>query len=78
MNNTLAPHIRTESTARHMLLDVLLISVVLCFFSAFCYGLRPVLVVLSGTLSAMLFFAGRACGCCWMAARRSPARSSVC
>lgn len=54
MNNTLAPHIRTESTARHMLLDVLLISVVLCFFSAFCYGLRPVLVVLSGTLSAML------------------------
>lgn len=65
----LAPHVRTENTTRHMILDVLLLAVVLCAFSAVNYGMRPVLIVLSGMLAAIVSEAA----CCLI--RRRPLRT---
>ncbi len=54
MNKSIAPHIRTEQTNRHMILDVLLTCAVLCIFSVFNYGSRPVWIVLASMLSAIV------------------------
>lgn len=48
-----APHIRRTDRACHMSADVLITLVPLCIFSAVYYGMRPVLLVLAGMLSAM-------------------------
>lgn len=54
MNNNLAPHIRTEQKSRHMILDVLIAAAVLCVFSVFNYGPRPVVIVLLSMLAAIV------------------------
>ena len=54
MNNRLAPHIRTEQKSRHMTIDVLIAAAVICVFSVFNYGIRPVYIVLLSTLSAIV------------------------
>ncbi len=54
MSKVYAPFVRTEDTARRMVMDVLLATVPLCAFSAFLYGMRPVLIVLFSILSAMV------------------------
>ena len=54
MNNNLAPHIRTEQKSRHMILDVLIAATVLCVFSIFNYGPRPVYIVLCSMLAAIV------------------------
>lgn len=54
MNNNLAPHIRTEQKSVHMTLDVLIAAAVLCVFSVFNYGIRPVYIVLLSMASAMV------------------------
>ena len=54
MNNNLAPHIRTEQKSFHMTLDVLIITAVLCVFSVFNYGMRPVYIVLLSMLAAIV------------------------
>lgn len=54
MTNNLAPHIRTEQKSRHMMLDVLIAACVLCVFSVFNYGLRPVYIVLCSILAAVV------------------------
>lgn len=54
MKTNPAPHIRTEQKARHMTMDVLVAAAVLCVFSVFNYGLRPVYIVLFSMLSAIV------------------------
>ncbi len=54
MNNNLAPHIRTEQKSFHMTMDVLIITAVLCVFSVFNYGMRPVYIVLLSMLTAIV------------------------
>ncbi len=54
MKNNLAPHIRTEQKAHHMMVDVLVAAALLCVFSVFNYGLRPVVIVLFSMLSAIV------------------------
>lgn len=54
MNNNLAPHIRTEQKSYHMIIDVLLACAVLCVFSVFNYGTRPIWIVLLSMLSAII------------------------
>lgn len=54
MNNNLAPHIRTEQKSHHMTLDVLIAAAVLCVFSVFNYGMRPVYIVLLSMLAAIV------------------------
>ncbi len=54
MNNSLAPHLRTEQKSVHMVYDVLVITLFLCVFSVFNYGLRPVLIVLFSMLAAIV------------------------
>lgn len=49
-----APHIRTTDRAAHMNLDVLIALVPLCIFSAVYYGVRPILLVLTGMITAIL------------------------
>lgn len=53
MNNTAAPHIRTEAKSRHMTRDVLLAAIPLCIFSAVNYGPRPLYIVLLSMLAAL-------------------------
>ncbi len=69
MNNNLAPHIRTEQKSRHMILDVLIATAVLCVFSVFNYGPRPVYIVLCSILAAVVSEAL----CCLV--RRKPLRT---
>ncbi len=69
MNNALAPHLRTEQKSVHMAYDVLIIAAVLCVFSVFNYGLRPVLIVLFSMLAAIVSEAV----CCLI--RRKPLRT---
>ncbi len=66
MNKTLAPHIRTEQKDKHMILDVLIAGMMLCIFSVFNYGSRPIWIVLLSMLSALICEAA----CCLM--RRKP------
>lgn len=54
MKNNLAPHIRTEQKAHHMTIDVLIAAALLCVFSVFNYGFRPVYIVLLSMLSAIV------------------------
>lgn len=54
MNNNLAPHIRTEQKSIHMTLDVLIAAAVLCVFSVFNYGMRPLYIVLASMLAAIV------------------------
>lgn len=54
MNERLAPHMHTGAKPRHMIMDVLLLCVVLCAFSVVSYGMRPVLVMGSGMLAAII------------------------
>ncbi len=54
MNNTLAPHIRADQKSRHMIFDVLLAGTLLCIFSVFNYGTRPVWIVLLSIVSAVV------------------------
>ncbi len=54
MRNALAPHVRTEQTSRHMILDVLIAGAILCVFSIFNYGSRPIWIVLAGMVSALI------------------------
>lgn len=49
-----APYIRRTERAAKLSADVLIALVPLCIFSAVYYGLRPVLLVLSGLLSALI------------------------
>lgn len=60
LSNLSAPFVRTETTSRHMTMDVLLAAVPLCAFSVFNYGVRPLWVVLLTILSALVCEAG----CC--------------
>ena len=53
MTNNLAPHVRTEQKSLHMILDVLIAACVLCIFSVFNYGMRPVYIVLCSILAAV-------------------------
>ncbi len=53
MRNSIAPHVRTEQTSRHMISDVLLACAALCIFSIFNYGSRPIWIVLLSMLSAI-------------------------
>lgn len=54
MNNNLAPHIRTEQKSHHMTMDVIIAAAMLCVFSVFNYGMRPVYTVLLSMLSAIV------------------------
>ncbi len=54
MNNTRAPHLRAEQKSTHMIADVLLAAVMVCIFSIFNYGARPVWIVLAGMVSAIV------------------------
>ncbi len=69
MKNNPAPHIRTEATTHHMIFDVLIAAAVLCVFSIFNYGFRPVYIVLFSMLSAIVSEAI----CCII--RRKPLRT---
>lgn len=60
MNNPLAPHIRTEESTRHMVLDVLLLMLPLCVFACTNYGMRPLWIVLLSMLAAVV----SECICC--------------
>ncbi len=53
MRNALAPHVRTEQTSRHMILDILLACATLCIFSIFNYGSRPIWIVLASIVGAI-------------------------
>ena len=50
----LAPHIRRTDKASHMSMDVLITLIPLCVFSTVYYGIRPVLLVLTGMVTAIL------------------------
>jgi len=54
MNNLTAPHIRTEAKAGHMILDILVVTVPLCVYSAVNYGMRPIWIVLLSMLAAIV------------------------
>ena len=49
-----APHLRRTERASLMSLDVLIALVPLCIFSAVYYGFRPVVIVLTGMVTAVL------------------------
>ncbi|MDD2361720.1 MAG: RnfABCDGE type electron transport complex subunit D [Oscillospiraceae bacterium] len=49
-----APHLRRAERASMMCVDVLIALVPLCIFSSVYYGLRPVLLVLTGIISAII------------------------
>lgn len=49
-----APHLRQAERATYMSLDLLIALVPLCIFSTVYYGLRPVLLVLTGLVTAVL------------------------
>ena len=53
-NTAKAPFLRRSDKLTHMTADVLITLVALCIFSAFYYGFRPVLLVLTGMITAML------------------------
>lgn len=53
-NTAKAPFLRRSDKLTHMTADVLITLVALCIFSAFYYGFRPVLLVLTGMVTAML------------------------
>lgn len=59
-----APHLRRTERASYMSLDVLVTFIPLCIFSYIYYGFRPILLVLSGMLTAMV------CECLCRALRR--------
>lgn len=50
----LAPHIRTEARAGHMVLDILLAALPLGLYSYVNYGLRPVIILLVSMATAIL------------------------
>ncbi len=54
MNKPLAPHIRTDARAGHMMLDVLLAGIPLSIFSYVNYGPRPVVILLLTMLTAIV------------------------
>lgn len=62
-----APHLKRGERVSMMQLDVLIALTPLCVFSAVYYGMRPVLLVLTGLLSAVIF---ETIGCLLM--RRRP------
>lgn len=49
-----APHVCTEARTYHMMLDMLVVSVPLCAYSAVNYGWRPVWIVLLSALAAVV------------------------
>lgn len=54
MKHNLAPHIRTEQKSIHMTFDILIATAVLCIFSMFNYGVRPIYIVLLTMLAAVV------------------------
>ncbi len=50
-----APHLRCSERGSQMCADLLIVFAPLCVISAIYYGVRPVLLVLTGLLSAVLF-----------------------
>ena len=53
LNKGFAPHLRRTERASYMSLDVLITLIPLCIFSSVYYGFRPVLLVLTGMITAM-------------------------
>lgn len=53
-NTARAPFLRRSDKVSHMTADVLIALAAPCIFSAFYYGFRPVLLVLTGMVTAML------------------------
>lgn len=67
LNKGFAPHLRRTERASYMSLDVLITLIPLCIFSSVYYGFRPVLLVLTGMITAM---ACELLGCAFL--RRRP------
>ncbi|MCI9415649.1 MAG: RnfABCDGE type electron transport complex subunit D [Clostridiales bacterium] len=61
-----APHLRQGERSGMLSLDVLIVMIPLCIFSSFYYGLRPVLLVLTGIGTALICETV----CCLMMKRR--------
>ncbi len=61
-----APHLRRMERSSYMSLDVLVTFIPLCVFSTVYYGFRPVILVLTGMLTAMVC----ECLCCALRKRR--------